>query len=121
MAESIIADPSTKFVAATQAEAAAEEAQERRGFREFSWLTDAAVARHGPKMSAAFNIARSVLHGNAAMLEILEDQGMGAADRAFGIGRTGDVMRMLVTFNQLAADRIAEACDEVNKAARESC
>ena len=38
------------------------------------WLTYAAAARHGAVMSEAFNLARSILHGNAAMIEIVEDQ-----------------------------------------------
>lgn len=102
------------------AQIAAENHAESVGFSGFSWLHAEAISRHGSSMSSAFDLARSLLHGNATLLEILEDQDFGRTDQNFGVGRKGDLMRFLVTANQLAAARMAELCDDINTEALES-
>lgn len=108
MAENIMNDTSDAALAA------AEQAAAQAGFPRFTWLRKEATARHGATMSGAFDLARSFLHGNAALLEILEDQDFDCPERSFGTGRKGDLVRFLVTVNELAADRLAELCDDIN-------
>lgn len=111
MAGPIMTDTSAPSLAA---EIAAEQAAERAGFPRFTWLRKTATARHGNSTSSALDLARSFLHGNAALLEILESQDFDRPERNFGVGRKGDLVRFLVTVNELAADRMAELCDEIN-------
>ena len=62
-------------------EAAAEEELMAKGFTPFTWVNDAAKARHGDVVGDAIDLARDILHGNSALLEIYEDQDL-------GVGRT---------------------------------
>ncbi len=115
-----VAGTESDAVKAFKAEAAAEEELARKGFEPFTWLNDAAEARHGPAMSEAFNLARDFLHGNAALLELYEDQDLCPSNRPFGNGRKGDFLRFLVSANRLAGVRIGELCDRVNEDAAKS-
>lgn len=113
MAKTIIADSTEARVERAPEASRKQEELETHGFKAFSWLGEAEEARHGKPMTEAFNLARSLLHGNAALLELLEDENLIRRDRPLGIARTGDLMRFLVTVNDLANHRMAELHDEI--------